>query len=498
VRAPWVGALLAVASATAAFALTLALDLERLPFLIPMLAVLVSALYGGFGSGLLAGVVTIAYVSYALVEPRGAFRWPSLADAYHLGMFAVVAAVISLLASRRNRAEATMAATITSIGDGVLVTNVDGRITFVNAIAEQITGWNAADARGCPITDVIRIVNEDTRKPVPSLLERALHDSASPHVEERALLIARGGSELPVSATATAVRDARGEVIGAVLVVRDASHQRHVERALREQAAERERLLEREHAARQQAEEANRLKDEFVATLSHELRTPLNAVLGWVHMLIGRTLSDEEQAKALSAIQRNAQAQARLVDDILDLSRIVTGRLALDLQPVDVTDVVRSAAEAVAPAALAKHQQLALELPAEAVVTGDQHRLRQVAGNLLSNATKFTPEHGTIRARVTQADGSVELTVSDTGQGIDPAFLPFVFEPFRQADGSSTRLHAGLGLGLTLVRQLVEAHGGTVAALSEGINRGTTIIVRLPAAEGSGGTVHNLVSAVRQ
>jgi signal transduction histidine kinase len=265
-----------------------------------------------------------------------------------------------------------------------------------------------------------------------------------------------------------------------VLVFRDASAQRESELALRQQTQERQELLERERNARAEAERANRLKDEFLATLSHELRTPLNAVLGWSHMLTRRHLSSEQQQQALAAIYRNAQAQARLVDDVLDLSRIVTGRMALTSEPVDVSGIVQSTAEAFMPAVLGKRQELRLDLAAGAEITGDPHRLRQIVWNLLSNATKFTPEGGAIAVHVSRNTERVELIVSDTGQGIDAAFLPFVFDRFRQADSSSTRGHGGLGLGLALVRHLVEAHGGHISAASEGPGKGTTIRVALP------------------
>ena len=266
-----------------------------------------------------------------------------------------------------------------------------------------------------------------------------------------------------------------------MLVFRDASAQRNAERALEQQARERLELLEREQSARAEAERANRLKDEFLATLSHELRTPLNAVLGWSHMLTRRQLTPEQQKQALAAIHRNAQAQARLVDDVLDLSRIVTGRMALTSEPVDVSEIVRTTAESFTPAILGKRQDLRLDLGKAAEVTGDPHRLRQITWNLLSNATKFTPDGGVITVRVSTVGGRVEVAVSDTGLGIDPGFIPFVFDRFRQADSSTTRGHGGLGLGLALVRHLAEAHGGTVAAMSDGLGRGATIRVTLPA-----------------
>jgi PAS domain S-box-containing protein len=230
------------------------------------------------------------------------------------------------------------------------------------------------------------------------------------------------------------------------------------------------------------AQVANRTKDEFLATLSHELRTPLNAVLGWSHMLSTGTLPSDLQRRAFEAIERNARAQAQLVDDLLDVSRIVSGRLSLTMSDVDLTAVVHSAIDTVRPAAAAKGVELEIadQPPGRPIVAGDADRLRQVYWNLLSNAVKFTPRGGRIRVKVCVRDQAVEVVVADTGQGIPPEFLGHVFERFRQADSTASRRHGGLGLGLAIVRHLTEAHGGTVQAASPGDGRGATFTVRLP------------------
>jgi PAS domain S-box-containing protein len=230
------------------------------------------------------------------------------------------------------------------------------------------------------------------------------------------------------------------------------------------------------------AQVANRTKDEFLATLSHELRTPLNAVLGWSHMLSTGTLPSDLQRRAFEAIERNARAQAQLVDDLLDVSRIVSGRLSLTMSDVDLTAVVHSAIDTVRPAAAAKGVELEIadQPPGRPIVAGDADRLRQVYWNLLSNAVKFTPRGGRIRVKVCVRDQAVEVIVADTGQGIPPEFLGHVFERFRQADSTASRRHGGLGLGLAIVRHLTEAHGGTVQAASPGDGRGATFTVRLP------------------
>ena len=237
--------------------------------------------------------------------------------------------------------------------------------------------------------------------------------------------------------------------------------------------AERTVLLTRER-------DANRLKDEFLATLSHELRTPLNAVLGWTRVLRATAVSAETQARALESIERNARAQARLIEDLLEVSRIVTGKLRLQVRAVDLATVVDAAVEVVQPAAAAKRIRLASDVAVRpAMTSGDADRLQQVVWNLLSNAVKFTPPGGAIDVTLRREQGFV-LTVRDTGIGIDPSFVPHMFEPFRQADGSASREHGGLGLGLAIVRQIAELHGGTVTAHSEGLGHGATFEVRLP------------------
>ncbi|EPX63806.1 Chemotaxis protein methyltransferase CheR [Cystobacter fuscus DSM 2262] len=241
-----------------------------------------------------------------------------------------------------------------------------------------------------------------------------------------------------------------------------------------------QRLLASEKAARQEAEEANRLKDEFLATVSHELRTPLTAMLGWVQVLRNGNLPPEKRERALETVERNARAQGQLIEDLLDVSRIMSGKLKLDVGPVEVGHVVEQALESVRPAADAKGLRLQTALDSTGHVMGDAHRLQQVVWNLLSNAVKFTPKGGRVQVFVERRDSAVEITVADTGRGIAPEFLPHVFEHFRQAEGLLTRRAGGLGLGLSIVKQLVEMHGGTVAAFSEGVGQGATFTVRLP------------------
>jgi PAS domain S-box-containing protein len=254
-----------------------------------------------------------------------------------------------------------------------------------------------------------------------------------------------------------------------------------IEESLRQAEKQGIELLERERVARTEAEEANRLKDEFLATLSHELRSPLNAIVAWSHILRDPGLDPDTLARAVQAIDRNARAQAQLVADLLDVSSIVTGKFHMSVSPVRLSDVVESADETVRPAALARDIRVELAIdPAVGPLLGNASRLQQVVWNLLSNAIRFAPVGGQVQVRVEVAGPSVELSVTDDGPGIDPAFLPYIFDRFRQADSSSTRHHGGLGLGLAIARHLVELHGGTVEARNREDRPGAVFTVRLP------------------
>jgi PAS domain S-box-containing protein len=241
------------------------------------------------------------------------------------------------------------------------------------------------------------------------------------------------------------------------------------------------KLYEQMKQARLEAEEASRLKDEFLATISHELRTPLTAIVGWTHMLRRNQLDQQAAASALSTIERNARSQTQLIEDLLDVSRIITGKLRLDVRPFEPAAYIETAIEALRPAAEAKAVRIQKVMDTGVgMISGDPNRLQQVVWNLLSNAIKFTPKGGRVQLRLERVNSHIEISVSDTGVGIRPEFLPFVFDRFRQADGTTTRSHGGLGLGLAIVRHLVEMHGGTVTADSPGENQGATFIVKLP------------------
>jgi len=253
----------------------------------------------------------------------------------------------------------------------------------------------------------------------------------------------------------------------------------------RKQAEEsRAEMLLREQAARADAEQANRTKDEFLATLSHELRTPLSAILGWSHLVRTGKLDEPQLSRAFETIERNARSQSQLIDDLLDVSRIITGKLQIEPRPVDLCAIIEDVLEGVRPAVETKKIQLETGLEAAgSFVAGDANRLQQVFWNLLSNAIKFTPESGYVRVKASRVGTQVQVSVSDSGIGIASEFLPHIFDRFRQADGSTTRVHGGLGLGLSIVKHLVQLHAGQVTVESKGKNQGSTFVVSLPLAQ---------------
>ena len=371
----------------------------------------------------------------------------------------LVATVKSLLRTREAEAEVRRAAsfwqaTFDAIRDGVALLDPGFRILRSNRAFGRLIG-RAGDVVGQPAEDLL-----------PGLGRSAAAPGTAPvdvRVEDRWLEV-----------YCDPVHGADRRLEGTVLIVTDVSLRRESER-------ERARLLERETAARHEAEKANRLKDDFLATLSHELRTPLNAILGWATILKTQPADPGLAERAVTVIERNARSQKQLIEDILDVSRVITGNLRLVIAPVDLCAVIQSALESVRPSAQAK--QIALEVSCAqdfGALEGDADRLHQVVWNLLSNAVKFTPAGGRVDVRAAREDGGARLDVEDTGAGVDLDFLPHVFERFRQADSSSTRRHGGLGLGLAIVRHLVELHGGTVQASSPGPGRGATFTVRLP------------------
>jgi PAS domain S-box-containing protein len=372
------------------------------------------------------------------------------------------------------RNEARLSVTLRSIGDAVIATDAEGRVTMVNPVAQTLTGWPESEAIGQHIDAVFETVDERTRRPNPSPLARVLANDAASPFGANAILMARDGRDIPIGDSAAPLRSADGSLLGIVVVFRDMTADREAER-------QRAAALEREQAARRAAESLSRAKDEFVATVSHELRTPLNAIFGWVAMLKTGTLDANGQTKAVEVIDRNTRIQAQLIDDLLDMARVIRGTVRLELQPVDLAVVLESALDAMKPAADGRRIELSVVAPRGiAIVSGDSGRLQQIAWNLLSNAIKFSKAGDRVEVQLkTDVDEAV-MSVRDTGCGIDPAFLPHVFDRFRQEMSDVTREHPGLGLGLSLVRHLAELHGGMITAESDGKDRGATFTLRLP------------------
>jgi PAS domain S-box-containing protein len=493
--------------------------------------------------------------------------------------------------------------TLASIGDAVIATDADARITFLNPSAEAMTGWTAQDAMGKPLHEVFKIVNEETRKTVESPVTKAIRQGAIVGLANHTLLIAKHGAERAIDDSAAPIRDESGggggSIIGAVMVFHDITARREAETRLaiseiryrrlfeaahdgilildvkdrritdvnpflldlldfpadhfigkelweiglfkdkdESQAAmqelhekgsirfedkplqdrngrrrpveivaniyqedhqpviqcnirdiserkrfadEREAHLINEQSLRMEAEAANRAKDMFLATLSHEMRTPLNAIVGWLSILRRGGCNQADLQEGLDVIDRNTKAQVQLIDDVLDVSRIVSGKLRLNIQRCDIAAVIGAAIDAVRAAADAKGIAIQTKIdPGGSAGSCDPARIQQVVWNLLSNAIKFTPKGGRVTVALGHHQSMTRITVSDTGRGIAADFLPYVFDRFRQADSSTRRKFSGLGLGLSIVKQLVEMHGGTVRVESPGEGRGATFTVNLP------------------
>jgi signal transduction histidine kinase/CheY-like chemotaxis protein len=362
---------------------------------------------------------------------------------------------------------------------GFFVTDTQLRVIVWNRWMELHSGHPAADMMGRSLFDVYK---DAVARGIKEYYEQALagHVTVISHALHRYILPMRpthpdlAFNEMPQSGHIGPLSHG-GAVIGTVTIVEDVSDPLSSEAQLRKQIA----ALQ---VARTTAENALRAKDEFLSTLSHEIRTPLSAVLGWVRILLGRQEIDRALLdRGLQVIERNATAQAKIIDDMLDMARIVAGKLRLEKQPVRLQTVVPTAIDGIMPAAIAKGVTVRTALnPATPQVNGDPDRLQQIVWNLISNAIKFTEAGGTIDVRLDVAGTCARISVTDTGQGISPEFLPSVFERFRQNDASSTRRHGGLGLGLALVRELVELHGGSVRAASAGVDKGSTFTIDLP------------------
>ncbi|HZI62940.1 MAG TPA: ATP-binding protein [Pyrinomonadaceae bacterium] len=391
-----------------------------------------------------------------------------------------------------------LAALIESADDAIISKTLDGIITSWNHGAQRIFGYTAEETIGKSVT---MLIPPDHLDEEPAILARLRAGHRIEHYET--IRVTKNGRLIDISLTVSPIKGPHGQIVGASKIARDITEQRQARQALtaayeaaKQARAEAEQAAFEKEQLYHQAEESSRLKEEFLATISHELRTPLSAILGWTRMLRLGQLSAEDHAKALDTIERNARAQAQLIDDLLDVSRIITGKLRMDVRPSDPNGFIDAAVEAVRPAAEAKGVRVQKVMDTGAVsIPGDPVRLQQVVWNLLSNAIKFTPRGGRVQIRSERVNSHLEIVVSDTGQGISPDFLPHVFDRFRQADQKTSRQYGGMGLGLAIVRHLVELHGGTVQAASGGPGQGATFTVQLPISpiyqvDATGGRVH--------
>jgi len=372
---------------------------------------------------------------------------------------------------RTEKALRHLAAIVETTDDAVISKDLNGIITSWNPAAQKLYGYTAEEAIGQPVTIMIPPERPDEE---PAILARLRRGERIDHYET--IRVAKDGRRLDVSLTVSPIQDATGKIVGASKIARDITQQRKSQNEIA-------RLLAAERAARREAEVASRTKDEFLATLSHELRTPLTAMLGWLTILRSHKLDQKTTQHAIDTIERNAKAQAQLIEDLVDISRIVGGKLSLEVAPIELYPVIDAAVEVVKPAADAKH--ISIEINYDATVgpvSGDAGRLQQIIWNLLSNAVKFTPQGGSVFVEYTRDGAFAKVVVRDTGIGISEDFLPHVFERFRQAESTTTRSHRGMGLGLAIVRHLVELQGGTVTVDSAGENQGATFTVHLPLA----------------
>ena len=372
--------------------------------------------------------------------------------------------------------QAYLAAIVESSDDAIISKNLDGIIQSVNGAAERLFGYPATELVGRNVRILIpreREAEEDL------ILARIRRGERIDHFETER--IAKDGRRLAISLTVSPVLDDSGVIIGVSKIARDISERQAA-------AAERERLLEAERVARAEAERASRVKDDFVAMVSHELRTPLNAILSWTQLMMRSRNDPAILDRGLSVVSRNTRLQAQLISDLMDVSRIVAGKLQLDVQSVDIESIIRDAVETLRQEAETKGIVVQTSLEATGPVSGDPARIQQVVWNLLANAIKFTPQRGHVAVTLRGTESQVEIAVSDDGTGIRPDSLPHVFDRFHQADRSITRRYGGLGLGLAIVKHLVELHGGSVRAESAGEGLGATFTIAFPSNGSAPGT----------
>lgn len=500
----------AVLAVVVALLLTQLLRWRFEPSIYPLFfaAVMFSSWYGGIGPGLLATALAALACAYFFIPPLYSLVLSSLNSIVGLFQFVLVALLITLLnaalRSTQRRAETNALAaqrnyerlrqTQESLRQteelyrflveglteyAIFMLDLNGHISSWNTGAERILGYQEKEIIGQPFSQIFTQEANERGVPEQALKTAATKDKS----KDDRWHVRKDGTQFWANGFLTSVRDEVGNLRGFAKILQDLTERKRAEE-------ERQQLLIREQTARAVAEAANRSKDEFLALVSHELRTPLTAILGWSGILNAGKLDEARAALAIETIERNANLQMQLIEDLLDISRIVRGELSLNCRFIDLVEVITVAIEVVQPVANAKGIQLQFVQDAEVKqIWGDSERLQQVMWNLLSNAVKFTPEGGGVEVRLSLVSGSAEvkkksaqIQVSDTGKGISAEFLPYVFERFRQADSKSTRADKGLGLGLAIAQHLVQLHRGTIEVESPGIGQGATFTVKLPQA----------------
>jgi PAS domain S-box-containing protein len=479
----------AVGSVLFATGLRLGLDslwgINRFQFLLFFPAVMVSGWLGGFSPGLTATLLSAAIVDYGWIAPRGTLMIDSKPDAIAVLLFVVTGALISALNAVWRRVERERVAALVSerVAREQLHAAIEaGRMgTWEFTIPTGVVKWSpgleaihgyAPGTFPSTFEAFKGEIHPDDRAGVLAAIGAAIEQRRDHHIEYR--IVRRDGSVRWVEGRGQLFSDGDGKPERMVGVCVDVTDRKESEHALR-------RTMDAELEAKRQAEAANRAKDDFLAVLSHELRTPLNTILGWAAMLRSGGLSAHRAEHALEIIERNARAEARLVESLLDVSRIVAAKLEVRREPLDLGAVVDAAVDSCQPVAGDKDIWVDLDVPAAPVVIhGDEVRLQQIVGNLLANAIKFTPRRGHVKVTLVTEGGHAVIRVRDDGDGIAPDFVPHLFERFRQAEGTTQRVRGGLGLGLAIVRELVRAHDGTVSAASDGPGKGATFTVTLP------------------
>jgi PAS domain S-box-containing protein len=452
-----------------------------LPFLFLWPAVMCCAWYGGVGPGLLATLLSAVAGRYFLLEPSHSLAPAKLADGIGIILYLLLGFSLSWVIEAFHRARRQVEqhalelynqrewfrVTLASIGDAVIATDPEGRIAFINEIAQCLTGWTAEQAKGQPLEKVLRIVNEQTRVPVDNPVHKVLKTGGTVGLANHTVLLGKGGAELPIDDSAAPIRSEQGSVQGVVMVFRDVTQRRRLENEL--------------HRRAEELVAADQRKNEFMAMLAHELRNPLAPILNAVPVLKRLGSAEPQILQTTEMIDRQSQLIRRLVEDLMDISRVSRGKISLRKEPVDLVEIVKQAIETGRSFIEGRRHEFTVSIFEEPIrLEADSARLSQVVVNLLVNAAKYTDEGGRISLTVEQKEGQAFLRVRDTGIGIAQDMLPHVFDLFTQSKRALGHAQGGLGIGLKLVRSLVEMHGGTVQAISEGPGRGSEFVVRLP------------------